>query len=193
MALTDAERDRLKAFRKAAREVREASIIAGGQAIRIEGLPTNQGEIEAVISLLGHEPFRSLALAIRLIYQQTEPAHFLSICNILAREGTPDVQARVAKLREEYHAALRHPAGAIVVDVGGARDIYTAQQVFEHWLYGVAFHQDQERQASVQLLASVGAGFSFSVQSTGLLLAGRILDLDDVIAQFLGEPQLQRI
>jgi hypothetical protein len=193
MTLTDAERDRLSSFRNAAREVREASIIARGQVITIEARPNERGEIDAVIDLLGHEPFRSLALAIRLVYQSSEPAHYLAVCNILSREGTPDIQARVAALRDQYHAALRNPAGAIVIDAGGARKIFTPQQVFEHWLYGIAFHQDLERQASVQLLASVGAAFPFSVQSTGLLIAGRILDLDDVVAGFLGESQLQRI
>ena len=70
---------------------------------------------------------------------------------------------------------------------------FTAQEVFEHWLYGIAFHQDADRQASVALLASEGARFQWSVQSTGLHLAGRILDLDDVIADFLGQPRLPRI
>jgi len=193
VTLTEAERTRLTAFRKAAREVREASIIAQGHVVAIEGRPNERGEIEAVITLLGHEPFRSLALAIRLAYQKREPAHFLSACKILSREGSPATQARVATIRDQYHAALRNPAGAIVVDTGGSRHIFTAQQVFEHWLYGIAFHQDSDRQSSIQLLAAVGGAFPFSVQSTGLLLAGRILDLDDVVAEFLGEPKLPLI
>ena len=193
MALTEDERQRLGSFRSAAREVRDASIIAQGQVLAIEGRYNDNGEIEAVIDLLGNEAFRSLAMAVRLAYQQGEPAHFFTICNILSREGTPEIRARAAALREAYHAALRNPAGAIVVETGQSRDIFTSQQIFEHWLYGIAFHQDTDRQSSIRLLAGTGRAFPFSVQSTGLLIAGRILDLDDVIADFLGEPRLPRI
>ena len=70
---------------------------------------------------------------------------------------------------------------------------FTAQEVFEHWLYGIAFHQDSDRQAAVALLESEGPRFQWSVQATGLQLAGRTLDLDDVVAEFLGQPQLARI
>lgn len=146
------------------------------------------------VQLLGNEAFRSLALALRLVYQQGEPAHFYSICNILYRAAeSAAVKERVATLRAQYSATLRDPAGQ--VSTGGALDVSTfnTQEVFEHWLYGIAFHQDVDRQSSVRLLASEGAHFHWSVQATGLKLAGRILDLDDGIADFLGQPRLPRI
>jgi len=193
LTLTDNDRQRLASFRAAAGQVRDASIIAQGQVITIEGRHDGSGQIQAVVTLLGNEAFRSLALAERLAYQQGEPAHFMTVANIVAREGNSEVRDRIAGLREDYKGALRNPAGAIVVHTEQSHDIFTAQQIFEHWMYGIAFHQDADRQASVQLLASTGPAFPLSVQSTGLLIAGRILDLDDAVADLLGEPRLPRI
>jgi len=174
--------------------VREASIIAEGRRIYIVGRYNDAGGIEARIALLANEPFRSLALAIRLVYQQKEPAQFFGICSVVDRDGGAGIKARVAAVRDAYRAALRNPAGAIVVvDGAGNKNIFTAQHILEHWMYGVAFHQDLDRQDSVRLLAAAGDSFALSVQSTALLLAGRILDLDDVIADHLGEPRLDRI
>jgi hypothetical protein len=68
-----------------------------------------------------------------------------------------------------------------------------AKDVFESWLYGIAFHQDADRQADVNRLASTGAMFLWSVQASALQIAGRILDLDDVVADFLGQARLPRI
>jgi hypothetical protein len=42
-------------------------------------------------------------------------------------------------------------------------------------------------------LESAGALFHWSVQSTALQLAGRILDLDDLVAVVLDQPPLPRI
>lgn len=160
MALTADDRHRLASFRAAAQRVREASIIAQGQVVAIEGRFDSEGYIQAVISLLGNEAFRSLALAVRLVYQQGEPAHFFSVGNVLARDGDPELRNRIAKLREEYKAALRNPAGAIVVQTEKSRHIFTAQEILDHWLYGIAFHQDADPQESVRPPGCDGSSLS---------------------------------
>ena len=173
--------------------MREASIIAEGQRIELHAVPGATGSVDIFVNLLGREPFRSLALAIRLVYQQREPAQFHSVCNLLYREGTEEIKSRVIRLRAQYGDILRDASGAVAVDEGPETISFTTQEVFDHWLYGVAFHQDPERQPSVRLLASAGARFMWSVQATSLQLAGRILDVDDVVADLLGEPRLPRI
>jgi hypothetical protein len=193
VSFSDDERIRLDAFRRAAAQVREASIIAEGHTITLAARPGDLGFVDIYIKLLADEPFRSLALSIRLAYAQGEPAHFFSVCNIVSRQGDDVAKARVDAVRAQYRAALRSDENRIVVGDGSNMAVFTAQQVFEHWLYGIAFHQDPERQEPVRLLASLGVDFSWSVQTTALQLAGRILDLDDVVADALRQPRLERL
>jgi hypothetical protein len=194
LTLTNEDRQQLDAFRRAASQVREASIVAEGQDITINFRAGDPGYMDVFVQLLHNEAFRSLALALRLVYQQGEPAHFYAVCNILYRElQSAAAKDRVAMLRTQYGAALRDSSSQVAAGDAPNISTFTAQEVFEHWLYGIAFHQDADRQASVALLESEGARFQWSVQATGLQLAGRILDLDDVIADFLGQPRLPRI
>jgi hypothetical protein len=193
VTLSNHERNCLLAYRAAARQVREASIIAEGHTIRISSTPGEPGFVDIFVHLLAEEPFRSLALAIRLAYAKGEPAYFYYICNVLRREADADIKARVDAVRGQFHAALRAPENQIVLGDGNNLAVFTAQQVFEHWLYGIAFHQDPKRQDSVRLLASHGVGFPWSFQATALQLAGRILDLDDVVADYLKEARLERL
>jgi hypothetical protein len=192
-ALTDRERFQLSSFRTAARQVRDSSIIDKGHTIELVTRPGEPGYVDVFIKLLGAEPFRSLAMAIRLVYMQGEPANFLSVCNVLHRHGDEATRTRVAELRTQYQDALRDPQDGITLDDGLAPATFDAQQVFECWLYGIAFHQDPDRQDSVRRLGEAGFEFSKSFQSTALQLAGRILDLDDVVADFLGETRIARI
>jgi hypothetical protein len=193
VAFSEGELARLAGFRRAARQVREASIIAEGRDLTVHFAAGDPGYVNVFVRLLGDEPFRSMALAVRLAYQEGEPAHFFSICGILGREGTPEQRVAIDELRAQWAAALRDPAAQVISHAGPAPRLFDAKEVFETWLYGVAFHQDLARQADVGLLAAEGAFFHWSVQSTSLQLAGRILDLDDTIAWRLGETPLPRI
>jgi hypothetical protein len=191
--LSESERSKLESFRRAARQVREASIIAQGQSIKLHSAPQKGGNVDFFVELLASEPFRSLALAIRLVYQEKEPANFLSICKVVGRHATKVLGARVEIIRTEYKAALRASENDIRIGDGLDPDGLIAKDVFETWLYGIAFHQDADRQATVSRLMSTGAMFLWSVQATTLQIAGRILDLDDVVADLLSEPPLPRI
>lgn len=193
MVLSDRERAQLASFRNVAKQVRDASIIAEGHTIEVVSRYGDPGYVDIFVSLLKEEPFRSLALAIRLAYMQGEPAHFYSIANILARHGNNTIAAQVAELRRQYKDALHSKDNQIVVGDGSNMAVFTAQGVFETWLYGIAFHQDEDRQDAVRILISTGYEFQMSVQLTALQLAGRIMDLDDLAADFLNEPRLERL
>lgn len=193
MTPTDAEIQRLASFRRVAREVRDASIIAEGQRIQLHFAPAGSDDMAIYVSLLGREPFRSLALAVRLAYQQGEPAHFYSICNVLRRHVSRELAPRVDELRSQFRDALLDPSGRVAVDSDDGTRVFSAAEAFESWLYGIAFHQNLARQAAVAQLLTAEPRFLWSVQATSLQLAGRILDLDDVIADFLGEVPLDRI
>lgn len=66
--------DRLQAFRRAAAQVRKASIIDKGQTITIGAERDSSGALQPFQTVLESEPFRSLAMSIRLVYLQKEPA-----------------------------------------------------------------------------------------------------------------------
>ena len=194
MSVTTEDRQQLEIFRRAASQVRDASIVAEGQEIKLHFRAGDPGYVDIFVQLLHNEAFRSLALALRLVYQQGEPANFYSVCNLLYRGAeSAAVKDRVATIRAQYSSALRDPSGQVSAGDPPNVTIFTAEEVFEHWLYGIAFHQDVERQAAVRLLESEGARFQWSVQATGLQLAGRILDLDDVVADVMERPRLARI
>ena len=191
--MTSEEKEHLGLFRRAAAQVREASLIAEGRQILIQPRIHPNGSEHVELHLLEQEPFRSLALSIRLAYLNDEPAQFFHICNILYRDGSPEMKERVSDIRARFAAALKHPLGWITVPDGDSRRTYSPKDVIETWMYGVVFHQDPERQADLRALEQAEAHFRLAVQSTALLLAGRILDLDDQIADFLHEPRLPRI
>jgi len=191
--LTITEREQLRSLRKAAQQVREASIIDAGQSITIKAVPGKQGYIDIYVQLLQSEPFRSLVLAVRLVYMKGEPAYFYSVCNVLHRGSEPTVQERVAEIRRQFRNALEDPERSLAVDLQGSTKMVRPIDVLETWVNGIAFHQDPERQEAVRELETTGARFAWNVQATVLQLAGRVLDLDDVVADFLGEARLPRI
>jgi hypothetical protein len=182
---------RLASFREVARQVRDASIIAGAEEIQVAARTGPPGYVDVYVRLLQDEPFRSLAVAIRLAYLQGEPAHFYAVCNVLHRISGPQLQARVRSVRAGYRDALS--GSGLSIGDGQEPDSYTAAEVLDTWLHGLVFHQDPVRQRDATRLLSAGPGFPWSVQRVALLLAGRILDLDDVIAERLSAPQLPRI
>jgi hypothetical protein len=134
LALSAEERWRLDSFRRAAAQVREASIIAEGRRIQLHAVPGDPGYVDILVELLGNEPFRSLALAIRLAYQQTEPAYYYSVCNLLYREGSGEIRQRVADLRAEYRSALSATENQVTADEEGEVVVFGAQEAFDHWL-----------------------------------------------------------
>src|SRR5579864_1378691 len=192
-ALSDQDREHLRSFREAARQVRESSIINGGDAVVIRGERQDSGRFKTTALLLASEPFRSLALSVRLVYQTGEPAHFGRICNIFERSGDPSMRLAVRELRAKYNRTLSdHHALAFVVGLLGPESP-SPQDMFETWLYFGAFHQDPCRRADYEAFAELGDVFPGIVQSIMLRLSGRILDLDDVVADFLHELRLPRI
>ena len=191
--LTTSDKERLQLFRGVASQVRFSSVVDGARRISIDGRIRPSGEMTTSVNLLEEEPFRSLATSVRLAYQPGEPANFYSIANILARIGSDDVRVRVAELRRGYTAALGAAPGAMSVVVDGEVQALSAKDVFETWMYTGVFHQDPDRLPTCQALRTRPDWFLFSVQMTALLLCGRIMDLDDVIADLLGEERMARI
>jgi len=191
--LSSEDRSRLQLFRTAAEQVRSSTLVDGDRRISISGLFRPTGDMTTSFSLLEEEPFRSLAISIRLVYQTGEPANFYSIANLLSKAGSQAIRDRVAEIRRRYTAAQASPVASMTVQVGEEVLTLSARDVFETWMYTGVFHQDTDRLDTYRALQARLEMFRFSVQSTALLLCGRVLDLDDVIADLLGQERLPRI
>jgi len=194
------DRDCLHAFRQAAAQVRGSTVIDHGREIKLRG-ELVAGEYRITADLLETEPFRSLALSVRLVYQNDEPAQFGRICGIIEQCGDAAMQKEERRLKREYNNALNthspffqfiglfvyHPF-LVLTDPR-----YSPRGMFETWLYHGVFHQDLRRRADYEEFSALGDVFPYTVQSVVLLLAGRTLDLDDVVADLLQEERVPRI
>jgi len=187
------DREHLTVFRAAAAQVREASVIDRGKRITITGKIVAPGDVRITAELLESEPFRSLTLSIRLVYQNDEPSNFGRICNILDRLLDDKTKDAVRKLRAEYnHALNRHNVFASTFLLRNPA-AYSPRDFFKIWLYHGVFHTDVSLKADYDALSGLGDVFPYIVQGVVLHLAGRILDLDDIIADALELPRVPRL
>ena len=191
-AFTDNELERLAAFRSVARQVRDASVIAEARSIRVTITGRKRGEpIDVDTSgMLPTEALRSLAMAIRLAYMDKEPAHFFSICGFLRKGASQAQTERIDWLHAAWGSTKEGPQ-SFGYTLDGER--ITAGEVFHLWLNGIAFHQDPEKKRKYQILDRDAVFADLAVQATALQLAGRIMDLDDVIAEILDQEPIERI
>jgi hypothetical protein len=191
LELDQTEQRRIAAFREVAREVRSNSVVVGG--LTIKHWLRQSGEVE--VELLPAEPFMALCISVRKIYMKNGPAHFYNVNNIVGRYDKGDYQKRAAAMRADYELVLR--GNEVEFRVGGNRVLH--EEIFKAWLNGYAFHQDAfEEPASAsldyaQLKATVGPLVDSIVQKVALQLAGCILEMDDVLADWLGAERLPRI
>jgi hypothetical protein len=190
-ALTDAQC--FHAYRLAARQVREASIIDTGRGVSIGAALDERGTLVPTYDLLDREPFRSLAMSLRLIYANDEAGNFGRVANRLCATKDPTLIAAVDSVRTRYNHAIN--GGTFRFNLHGDFEgtAVGPREVFESWLYHGSFHTDFDRQGLYEELSRFGQNFVFAVQSVGLQMSGPIMDLDDIVADFVGEPRVPRI
>ena len=192
MKLERAEQRRIDAFREVAREVRGNSVVIGGLTIR-SWLRPDSGKVE--VELLPAEPFMALCVSVRKVYMKKGPAHFYNVNNIVGRYDRGDYRKRAAAVRADYELILR--GNEVEFRLHGNRVLH--EDIFKAWLNGYAFHQDAfeapptDSLDYAQLKAAAGPIVDSIVQKVALQLAGCILEMDDVIADWLGTERLPRI
>jgi len=189
--LEQAEQRRIDAFREVAREVSSNSVVISG--LTIKSWLRQSGEVE--IELLPAEPFMALCVSVRKVYMKNGPAHFYNVNNIVGRYDKGAYQKRAAAVRADYELVLR--GNEVEFRVHGNRVLH--EDIFKAWLNGYAFHQDAfeapptDSLDYAQLKAAAGPIVDSIVQKVALQLAGCILEMDDVIADWLGAERLPRI
>lgn len=190
---SDSDRDRLRRFLSVVQQIEEASIVAQGQALSFRASARAAEEPLQEFDLFANEAFRSLAMSVRLAYLNGEPANFGSICNLLYKNGEPELQEAVQLTRAAYNDLLNgnmvrfNLHGDLEGTVAGPRD------VFEAWLYGGTFHQDDpQRMAMHEELKKFGPRFTFGLQLVVMQIVHLILHLGTVVATALQEEQRQQ-
>jgi len=168
-------------------------VIDQGKTVSIGASVDLDGTVRQTHELLENEPFRSFAMSVRLVYIQGEPANYGHICNILRARLDADLHAHVDLLRQSYNNFINGKNHQFQLHGALEGETVATREIFEAWLYGDSFHQDHHREPVYQELLKFGPTFVFAVNAISLRLAGLILDLDDVIADVLSEPRVERI
>lgn len=182
------ELERLRALRRAAAEILNTTVIRAGADVGVSISARTGGDVS--ISRRGHdnERFRSFMITLRRTYAQNDGAHFLTALNVLSK-WCPERQSHLKRLRGSYLAVLNSKQ----VELDGMGH----SEVFEAWLYGSVFHDDnpllrqQWQQLSANPLTSVVA--NMLVESTAIQLAHHVLALDAIVAEVLNEEPLPEV
>lgn len=179
---TDSELQGLRALRRVARQVHPLFVKYRNHRFSVTILARNAPDSA---DLIPKTDFESLGRAVRLVYQDREPSNFYKVRAILGRYGTVEIQQLAAELKRAWQDAIQGRADFVL---DGHH--YSGKDVFETWLHGVAFHQDEDRKEDVERLASVDPMTSQVLQFNVLRIAGCILALDSLVAELLGEDPL---
>jgi hypothetical protein len=105
------------------------------------------------------------------------------------------VQEVVKQLRYRYKSTLDGAPVRFQLHGNFEGQVAGPREIFEAWLYGLVFHQASDKQELLAELKKYGAGraFPFAINLIVLQLVGTIVDLDDVLADFLSQPRVPRI
>ena len=184
---------RLRAFRVAARQIREAGPIAAGARIEFGASNDPEEGFQEHATLLDPDGFRSLATAIRLVTLSKSPGNLPRVCSDLKRRLPSEQHQAVDDIRNRYDRILDKSGTLFQGPVNGKLRQFSARQVLHTWLNARLAHYVPDVQADHDALSAAGAYFPFILQAIVLKLAGCALDLDDLIASALGQPRLARI
>lgn len=100
------DRGRLRTFLEVVQQIEEASIVAEAQPLGFRVSARESEENQQEFDVFANEAFRSLAMSVRLVYLNGEPANFGSICNLLYKAGEPELQEAVQSVRASYNNLL---------------------------------------------------------------------------------------
>ena len=193
VALPAREAHALQAFRRVAASVRNSSVVDLAYKISVNRrLKPIEGWDESY-DLLPEEQFRSLSIAVRQALLQKEPAHFYYICNTIEKYAPEPIRLRAREVRATFQQTMNAEDAIFHAVIFMAPVPFTPLEIVETWLYSGVIHNDADRAADYQALSAHGKRFTYAVQSSILLAAGRILDLDDILAEWLHEPPLPRL
>ena len=178
--LTHAERANLRVFRQVAAEARVA----------LEAARRQDGEVRIVNGYIEAEGagdlVRNMCIPVRRAYLPSDPVSMGRILKLVRSAASPEILEGVSRFEQNYAPIQQELDSASILN---DRRV-THAKLFETWIDAVVFHDiPAKRQPFLALADELGR----AVESIGLHLAHRIadrlLELDDLIADFLDEPR----
>ncbi len=177
--LTEADRSRLRIFRHVAAEARGALGVAGpdsGSVRVVRGYIETEGDTERV---------RNMCIPVRRAYLKNDPVNMGRIVAMLRTTGSSEIRQRLEAFERSYAPIENELESASILN---DRSI-THREMFEKWIDAMVFHDiPAKRQPFLAMADELGK----AVEGIALRLAERIaqclLDLDEIVAAFLGEP-----
>ncbi len=180
--LTNTERSNLRIFRSLAAEVRAAFYT---DRTDFAGLRIVDGYIQSDKNL---ERVRNLCVPVRRTYLKTDPVNFNRILDVVCRTGREQIHERSVALVREFEPIREELESASILN---DRRI-THAEIFEVWIDAMVLHEmpDTVRryEAMVRDLGKVVEGIAMHL---GERIAEQVLKLDDLVADFLGEPRAE--
>ncbi len=177
--LTAAERSRLRIFRHVAAEARGALGVArpDGESVRVvRGYIETEGDTERV---------RNMCIPVRRAYLKNDPVSMGRIVAMLRAAGSSEIRQRLEVFERSYAPIENELQSTSILN---ERRV-THGEMFEKWIDAMVFHDiPARRQPFLAMADELGK----AVEGIALRLAERIaqclLDLDEIVAAFLGEP-----
>ena len=177
--LTPAERSKLRIFRQVAAEARIALGVerADDETVRVvRGYIESEGDTARV---------RNMCIPVRRAYLKNDPVNMGRIVAMLRAVGSAEIQGLVDAFERNYAPIQEELDSASILN---DRRI-THAEMFEKWIDAVVFHDiPAKRQPFLAMADELGK----AVEGIGAFLAERIarrlLELDEIVATFLGEP-----
>ena len=177
--LTSADRSRLRIFRHVAAEARGALGVVrpGGESVRVvRGYIETEGDTERV---------RNMCIPVRRAYLKNDPVNMGRIVAMLRAAGSSEIRQRLEVFERSYAPIENELQSTSILN----ERRLTHGEMFEKWIDAMVFHDiPAKRQPFLAMADELGK----AVEGIALRLAERIaqclLDLDEIVAAFLGEP-----
>lgn len=135
--------------------------------------------------LIPETPFRSLALAVRLVFQPSEKGAFERVATLLRGRIAPAFAPDLAKIQAHWDRSLSG-RGSLVYRT--SERSFSPRDVLETWLYANAFHQDAKKQSDLAALRAFEPTASVTLQLVVCQLAIATINLDALVRYLIGRP-----
>ena len=178
--LSHAERANLRVFRQVAAEARGA---LGAARERDRSMRVVNGYIESEGSF---DRVRDMCIPVRRAYLKNDPVNMGRILEFVSAKASDEIKTQATGFQARYAPIQNELDSASILN---DRRV-THAEMFEAWIDAVVFHDvPAKRQPFLAMADELGK----AVEGIGLHLAERIaerlLELDDLVAEFLGEPK----
>lgn len=180
VTLSDRERDGLRAFRRVAADTRVALATLAGREHKLR-------VIDGYIEEEGwRQSYRLLCVPVRRAFLAQDKASFLSASKVVSRADNEQLLARANVVTTGYRALLLELDGSS--SIGGERVNHGF--LFRSWLDAAIFYDHPDKCRPYENLVEE---YGKAIESIAVHLtedmAARIVELDEVVADFLHEPR----